>query len=302
MDEETEKGRKGLRTFTRRMGNKGKHLKHILPHIPEKYNRYIEPFLGTGAVFLAIKPKKFIINDLNRDVMDTWESVRDHPPNYLIDCFQEFGDVFRPLSCSQKLDMCHQLVDLMNRNEQEDDSVNLTPLDKTVFYILLTYCSYMGTVRMKNRYAIKGIEYNIYKHNRYSFLTPDYELNLNRIHDWLSTSPKHWMQNKDYKSILHKSKKGDFVFLDPPYMEDHTYHFEYNSGEKDTLIPSFLDELVKELKMLDEKGVLWMMTQASTPQVRQKFLENTNYHCVEYTVFRIGTRGYAKECIIRNYE
>ena len=37
--------------------------------------------------------------------------------------------------------------------------------------------------------------------------------------------------NRSYEKILEKCKEGDFVFLDPPYVEDHNYGFNYNKVE-----------------------------------------------------------------------
>ena len=287
-----------LRTFTRRMGNKSKHLKHILPLFPKTFDRYVEPFLGTGAVFLAVQPKKFIINDLNQDVMDTWKTVRHVSPSVILECFETFGRHFQPLSLSDKLEVCQKMVADLNRVEKKE--LEWTVLDKTIIYVLLTFCAYMGVVRMKNQYAIKGLEYNIYQHERYSFLTPEYASNLKRVHEYLSKKPKCWIQNTDYQRILRQCKKGDFVFLDPPYIENHTYQFEYNGGEKKRLQPSFLQELKEELRKLDEKGVQWMMTQAMTPEIQNLF-NTKKYHVSTFQVYRIGTRGYATECIIRNY-
>lgn len=61
-----------MKTFIRRPGNKTKHLKHILPLIPDFTGTYIEPFLGTGALYLNLieqnqPPSICIINDLNKD-------------------------------------------------------------------------------------------------------------------------------------------------------------------------------------------------------------------------------------------
>ena len=58
-----------LKTFVKWSGNKSKHLKYILPHIP-KFERYIEPFVGSGALFLKLQPDKWIINDLNKDLIN----------------------------------------------------------------------------------------------------------------------------------------------------------------------------------------------------------------------------------------
>ena len=72
-----------LQTFLRHPGNKTRHLKHIIPHLPERYNTYIEPFVGTGALFLNIQPKKWIINDLNEDITNLFKTVRDDLPNII---------------------------------------------------------------------------------------------------------------------------------------------------------------------------------------------------------------------------
>ena len=61
-----------MRTFIRRPGNKSKLIKKILPLIPDFDGTYIEPFVGTGAVFLNLQPKKWIINDINKELIDLY--------------------------------------------------------------------------------------------------------------------------------------------------------------------------------------------------------------------------------------
>ena len=53
--------------------------------------------------------------------------------------------------------------------------------------------------------------------------------------------------------ILNKSKKGDFVFMDPPYKEEHDYQFNYNKDEK--IDNKFMKTLYNEVKKLDKKNV-----------------------------------------------
>ena len=40
-------------------------LGDIMPKIPQKYGKYIEPFIGGGALFFALSPDKAIIADSN---------------------------------------------------------------------------------------------------------------------------------------------------------------------------------------------------------------------------------------------
>ena len=76
-----------------------------------------------------------------------------------------------------------------------------------------------------------------------------------------------------YEEILKKTKKGDFVFLDHPYIEDHDYLFNYNKNE--ILNESFIQKLLVQVKKLDNKGVKWLMTQADTKDIRNTFQDYT---------------------------
>ena len=101
----------------------------------------------------------------------------------------------------------------------------------------------------------------------------------------------------DYKKILEKTREGDVVFLDPPYMEDDVcYKFQYNVGEK--IGESFMETLAVQLKKLDERRVKWIMTQADTPLIRELFKE---YTIREFCVYRNKARCYKTELIIKNF-
>lgn len=50
----------------------------VLP-IPEHYNRYIEPFLGGGAIFFRLRPSIAVISDLNEELIQLYKIVRDRP-------------------------------------------------------------------------------------------------------------------------------------------------------------------------------------------------------------------------------
>ena len=69
--------RRNVNKAIRRSGNKSKLVKKILPFIPDYNGTYIEPFVGTGAVFLNLEPQKWIINDINKELIDAWKLVRD---------------------------------------------------------------------------------------------------------------------------------------------------------------------------------------------------------------------------------
>ena len=68
-------------------GGKRKLLDRYQPFLPDDFESYHEPFFGGGAMFTwAYKknPKaKFYINDINSDIMNIYEAIRDDLANFL---------------------------------------------------------------------------------------------------------------------------------------------------------------------------------------------------------------------------
>lgn len=69
-----------MKTFIKWSGNKLRYIKYIFPHVPRSLSTYIEPFVGSGSMFLYLKPSKWIINDLNRDLTDVWLTIQNDLP------------------------------------------------------------------------------------------------------------------------------------------------------------------------------------------------------------------------------
>jgi len=70
---------KELRPFVKWVGGKRQLLNDISKFIPKNYNKYFEPFLGAGAVFLHLKPQKAILNDMNTELIEAYKVIRDAP-------------------------------------------------------------------------------------------------------------------------------------------------------------------------------------------------------------------------------
>jgi DNA adenine methylase len=159
----------------------------------------------------------------------------------------------------------------------------------------MKYCSYMGHIFIKNTFKFAGLDLNIFVNNNHPFLTENYYKNIKNVSEYLNNN-KGQIYNTDYKKILKKAKKNDFVFLDPPYVEQKNYQFNYNKNE--IIGQDFINELVQQVKMLDKRDVYWIMTQANTKQVRKTF---ANYKIKTFDVYRAISKSYTKELIIMNY-
>ena len=67
------------------MGNKTPILNILYALFPRQYNRYIEPFGGSGAVLLGKEqPDKFeVYNDYNRNLVNLFRCMRDRPMEFI---------------------------------------------------------------------------------------------------------------------------------------------------------------------------------------------------------------------------
>jgi DNA adenine methylase len=192
-----------MKTFLKWQGNKSKHLKHIIKYIPDEYNKYIEPFIGSGAVFLKLEPNKWIINDLNTDLINIWNTVKDSPDE-IIKEFKTFGKKFKKMSNENKKKWCKEITNGIEHQSYDTQ--------RAIDYMLMSFCSYMGFLFVNNKFNFQGLEMNIYIRNTYTFLNYNYYNNILDISDFLNNSSGK-IYNKDYKKILSKAKEGDFVFL-----------------------------------------------------------------------------------------
>jgi DNA adenine methylase len=58
-------------------GGKSREIKKIKEKIP-KFERYIEPFVGGGALFFDLEPNNAIINDLSKDLISFYKILKDN--------------------------------------------------------------------------------------------------------------------------------------------------------------------------------------------------------------------------------
>src|SRR2546427_4458120 len=63
-------------------GGKQRMLAHILQHLPPPKTiraRFVEPFVGGGAVFFALNPCRALLADLNPELIDLYRGLRRYP-------------------------------------------------------------------------------------------------------------------------------------------------------------------------------------------------------------------------------
>ncbi|MCO7126118.1 Dam family site-specific DNA-(adenine-N6)-methyltransferase [Sporolactobacillus shoreicorticis] len=219
-----------------------KYLEEIL--LDKSFNNYHEPFLGGGAVFLAVAdPKRAFLSDLNEELVNTYVEVRDNP--------------FEVISILKHYENTKEFYYRI-REKNFTDAVQ-----RAARFIFLNQTSYNGLYRVNQ----KG-EYNV----PYGFRSKNF-LEEEKI---ILASKK--LQNADiicadFTCIKENISEGDLVFLDPPYTVSHNNNgfIKYNQqlfSLEDQKRLSLLIDFIKE------RGAYYILTNAAHETIKIIFKKN----------------------------
>lgn len=194
-------------------GGKSKEIPQFLKHIPQFTGRYIEPFLGGGALFFYLEPKKSIINDINTRLISFYRGVANQFEQ-LKDELSEVGRIY----AANRHDFDIQKKEKPNeRAEDKNEALyyqirdmynGLIPskYSDAFLYYFINKTAYSGMIRFNAR----G-EYNV-PYGRYKNFCID---KVTKEHSDLLRNTE--ICNEDYQTIFERAKPDDFIFLDPPY-------------------------------------------------------------------------------------
>ena len=231
-----------LLPFLRWAGGKRWLINSGVNFYPKEYQTYIEPFLGGGAVFFFLNPKRAILSDINENLVQTFQAIKD-----------DWKTVFDGISKYQKKHSKEFYY-------QERDKKRLLPHDKASQLIYLNRTCWNGLYRVNS----DGL-FNVPKGTKDTvvFENDNFEAISKRL---LNAE----LICSDFERTIAKAKKGDFVFADPPYTVKHNENGFLHYNEK---IFSWDDQerLHKSLKEADERGVNFTLTNANHCSIRDLY-------------------------------
>ncbi len=173
-------------------GGKSQLLTQLIPRFPEKFNRYIEPFLGAGAIYFALNPNcPAIINDANPELYELYCVLRDQP--------RELAKLLDRYSKQYCEEFYYKLRTSRSR----------TPVSRAARFIFLNKTGFNGLYRLNS----KG-EFNVPFGKRKNCPLLYEANNLERVSKRLKRTQ---IKNLDFEKVIRMAKKGDFVYCDPPY-------------------------------------------------------------------------------------
>ena len=193
-------------------GGKSREIPRFLTYIPDDFNRYVEPFLGGGALYFYLEPDFAIINDLNTKLMTFYQQLRDcySVMRWQLDKIQNIYE--QNQSCYRVAKSTFPETRVPNDNEtfyyemrELFNHPDQTYLEGVV-YFFINKTAYSGMIR----YNAQG-EYNV-PFGRYPNLNTKL---VTKQHSELLQHAE--LFNTDYEEIFNILEEDDFVFLDPPY-------------------------------------------------------------------------------------
>lgn len=179
-----------IKPFLKWAGGKTQLLSELHKYVPNNFNKYIEPFIGGGAMFFSLNPHESIIADSNEELVITYRQVKEAVEEIIqhLETFEHNEEFYYNL---RSLDP--------NKLEHSYRAARLIYLNKTCFN---------GLYRVNK----KG-QFNVpYGKGNGSFIN---EVVLRNASEFLADTT---IINNDYLAVLNEfAAEGDFVFLDPPY-------------------------------------------------------------------------------------
>lgn len=275
-------------------GGKSKEIPQIMEYIPQYNGRYIEPFLGGGAVFFHLEPEGAIVNDLNVPLMMFYRYVRNDYQRLR----QELDAVETIYAHNSAVFEAHKKMHPNERIENLNETlyyqirdmynnIAVKQYSDAFLYYFINKTAYSGMIR----YNAKG-EFNV-PYGRYK------SFGANLITDRHSELlQKTELYNGDYSEIFNMSQPNDFMFLDPPY--DCVFSDYGNEEYRDGFNEAEHRRLAQDFRNLDCRA---MMVIGSTPLIEELYHDLiVDEYSKQYAVnIRNRFRANSKHLIITNY-
>lgn len=272
--------KKRVEPFLKWAGGKSQLLEQFKVLFPKEgtYKRYIEPFIGGGAVFFYLEPKEAVISDLNKDLINAYKILKNNP--------QELIFLLKKYEKKHSKEFYLKI-----RNEYNFGKLN--KINKAAHLIYLNKTCFNGLYRVNS----KG-EFNVPFGQHKKFIVNEEGL--------LSASKilkRTKIDHADFTQVLKTAKKGDFVYFDPPYYPLNASS-NFTTYTKENFLEKEQEKLKEIFKELDSRGCMLMLSNSDTPYIRKLYKKwnITKVSAKRFINCIAEKRGDVSEVVVRNYK
>lgn len=211
-------------------GSKRKIAYKIKEFIPNDISTYYEPFVGGGSMLYVMDGNKKIASDINKPLIDLWNLIK-HNPDYLFEIYTNYWNLLNDNENPESYKVFYEIRKKFNTTFQPED---LFFLSRTCVNGLIRFNT-QGEFNNSLHYSRKGID-----PKRLKYILNEWSNKLKDTHFF----------HMDYKETLDMLKKGDFVYLDPPYFNTKGMYYGSINNE------AFL----RYLEDLNTKGIKFFLS------------------------------------------
>ena len=264
--------------FLKWVGGKTQIINNILPHIPCVMNNYHELFLGGGSVLFAVlsllKQKKIKIKnniyayDINAPLIALYQHIQTNPTilfNFIERYWNEY-DCIKALKGTKKpasLEEAKTSKESYYYWQRTNYNTTTSSLEHSALFLFLNKTCFRGLYR-EGPHGF-NVPYGLYKKTPHMITKQELEM-ISHL------TKKVRFVCSDFTKSIKKVKKGDYVYLDPPYAPENAKSFVgYTVNGFDLATHK---KLFSEIIKLNENSVKFTMSNAKVALVLDYFQHN----------------------------
>jgi len=274
--------KKEVKPFLQWVGGKRGMISQYKKYLPTKFNTFYEPFLGGGAMYFYLKPNKAILNDNNMELIKACEGIRDNSEE-VIKLLKELKK-HHSKELYMKIRGLDREIDIFNELNSAEIAARMIYLNQTGFN---------GVYRVNK----KG-QFNVPIGSSLNRLICD-EGTIKADSEILKGAD---IKCEDFEKTLQEAKKGDFVYLDPPYHPVSEYS-DFTRYTKEKFFKEDQERLRTLIDKLTKKGVKVMLSNSDCEFINilykdykiEKVESSRSLNC------KADKRGKVSEVLITNY-
>lgn len=269
--------------FVKWVGGKRQIISEIQSLLPKKITSYYEPFIGGGAVLFHIQPQRATINDLNAELINLYNVIKEQPLALIEDLARHRNEA----------EYYYQIRSLDRNKEQ---FALLTDIERASRIIFLNKTCYNGLFRVNN-----AGEFNT-PFGRYKEPNIVNEITIKAVSAYLNQANVTILQG-DFETSLQNIPRDAFVYFDPPYdpVSDSASFTGYTQGGFNRQEQIRLKRICDDL---NNKKIKFLLSNSCTDFILDLY---DDYQINEIRANRFinsnaDKRGMVSEVLIRNYE
>ncbi|MBY9020557.1 MAG: DNA adenine methylase [Candidatus Lokiarchaeota archaeon] len=213
--------------FLKWAGGKRQLISQMNNFFPKNFNKYIEPFVGGGAVFFHLLPENSIISDNNPDLINCYNVIKE-----------DVEGLIKSLKKHKYEKDYYYEIRALDRDCKK--FADLSDVEKASRSIYLNKSGYNGLYRVNSK-GLFNVPFGRHKNPKICD-----ETNLRYVSQVLKNVD---IVLGSFEICLDFAEKDDFIYLDPPYypLSDTALFTSYTKNSFDKLSQIKLFEVFKEL-------------------------------------------------------